>query len=233
MFSRLRNLLANKKIIHLNDSYIQWLSFANAGMLHKGNVYCFEHAIKNLPSGDPVLEIGSFCGLSTNIISYLLRKHKKQNKIITCDKWVFEGTSPNGIGNGIHFSEYSLFVKETFKRNVHFFGRENLPYTVEAYSDDFFEMWRGEASIKDIFDRDLPIGSKFSFAYIDGNHSYDYCKRDFENADKYLEKGGFILFDDSSDGSHFESALFMKEVLNNSNYELVIKNPNYLFKKLV
>jgi hypothetical protein len=35
--------------------------------------------------------------------------------------------------------------------------------------------------------------------YIDNNRSYDFAKCNFENCDKQLETGGFILFDDSSD----------------------------------
>ncbi len=233
MLTKLRNILTNKKIIHSPETYIEWLSFANAGMLNKGNVYCFGYAIKNMPTINPVFEIGSFCGLSANVISYFLNKHNKPNKLITCDKWIFEGTDSNdGIGNGINFPEYSLFVKESFKRNVQFFGHGNLPYTIELFSDDFFSIWKDELSVKDIFGRDIQLGGNISFAYVDGNHSYDYCKRDFENVDRYLDTGGFILFDDSSDGSSFESALFMKEVLKNRRYELVIKNPNYLFKKI-
>lgn len=61
--------------------------------------------------------------------------------------------------------------------------------------------------------------------------SYNFARRDFENTDRYLEKGGLILFDDSYDGSPFGCARLMKEIVRNRDYELVIKNPNYLFRK--
>src|SRR5262245_28880189 len=61
------------------DEYVRWLCFANAGMLDPGNLYCIEHAIKNLPSGAPVVEIGSFCGLSTNLIAHLLALQAVRN----------------------------------------------------------------------------------------------------------------------------------------------------------
>ena len=54
-----------------------WLRFANAGMLSDGNIDSFEYAIKNLPSESPLIEIGSFCGLSTNIINFYLREPLK------------------------------------------------------------------------------------------------------------------------------------------------------------
>ncbi|MGL5943239.1 MAG: hypothetical protein ACRC2S_23320 [Waterburya sp.] len=68
------------------DGYFKWLNFANAGMLNKGNVYAINFVFENLISNNPILEIGSFCGLSTNAISYLLQKNGKKNKIFTCDK---------------------------------------------------------------------------------------------------------------------------------------------------
>jgi hypothetical protein len=76
------------------------------------------------------------------------------------------------------------------------------------------------------------LGGKIAFCYIDGNHSYQFAKRDFENADKFLEIHGFILFDDSSDDSVFGCKNLMPEIIQSERYELVCKNPNYFFKKL-
>ena len=83
-----------------------------------------------------------------------------------------------------------------------------------------------------VFERNITLGGSISFAFIDGNHSYDFAKRDFENTDKFLEPGGFILFDDSADNCTFECRHLMKEIEVNPNYEMVVKNPNYLFKKI-
>ncbi|HEY9704611.1 MAG TPA: hypothetical protein V6C58_19375, partial [Allocoleopsis sp.] len=56
---------------------------------------------------------------------------------------------------------------------------------------------------------------------------------DFINVDKYLQIGGFILFDDSADNSNFlEVNQVVKEVCENKNYELINQTPNYLFKKI-
>jgi len=70
----------------LKDEYLSWLCFANAGMLDAGNIYAMDIAVQNLPSDSPVVEIGSFCGLSANVISYLLRKHGKANNMMSCDR---------------------------------------------------------------------------------------------------------------------------------------------------
>jgi predicted O-methyltransferase YrrM len=60
-------------------------------MLSSGNLYCFDHAIRNLPSELPIIEIGSFCGLSTNLMAHYLQVHGRNNTLFTCDAWLFEG----------------------------------------------------------------------------------------------------------------------------------------------
>lgn len=218
----------------LSDEYINWLTFANAGMLNKGNSFCMDYAIKNLPSNSPVLEIGSFCGLSTNVITYLLAKNGKTNQVISADKWIFEGAENGGnLGlSNISHHDFREYVKSTYKSNIEFFSAENKPYTIESFSDEFFELWGRGDKVKDVFDREIELGGKFSFCYIDGNHTYEYAKRDFENANKYLDVGGYILFDDTSDIDKFGLTKLMKEIENNKNYKLAMKNPNYLFLKL-
>ena len=233
LLNKINDLLSKQPLV-LQDEYCKWLCYANAGMLHTGNIYCFDYAIKNLPTSNPILEIGSFCGLSTNVISYLLKKHKKQNQLVTSDKWIFEGAEPSGKlgGSEIGHTDYRDFVINTFKNNVSFFSKDNLPYPIEVFSDEFFELWKEQKTVKDIFNREIALGGRISFAYIDGNHTLEFAKRDFENTSEYLDAGGFILFDDSSDSSQFECAKLMKDILKNPGYELVMKNPNYLFKKI-
>jgi predicted O-methyltransferase YrrM len=203
-------------------------------MLTRGNLYCFDYAMRNLPSNNPIIEIGSFCGLSTNIINYYLKKHHKNNTIITSDKWIFEGAEQGGkIGDSqINHEQYRNHIKQTYINNINVFSQDNLPYTIEEFSDEFFKLWNEQTEIQDILGRTIKLGGNISFAFIDGNHSYDYVKRDFLNIDQYLEVGGIILFDDSFDGCSHECSKFMKEVIKHPNYQLIIKNPNYLFKKI-
>src|SRR5271157_4820246 len=82
---------AEPSIIYIEDEYINWLCFANAGMLDKGNIYCFDYAARNIHSNSVCVEIGSFCGLSANVIHYFLKKYNKDNRLICVDKWEFEG----------------------------------------------------------------------------------------------------------------------------------------------
>ena len=218
------------------DDYMSWLSFANAGMLTKENAYCFAYAIANLPSDTPMLEIGSFCGLSTNLITHLKEKYGVKNPLITCDKWLFEGsaaTSMLGDSQSISHSDFRMFVKDSYIRNIKMFSRFDLPYTVEALSDEFFEAWRLRQSRTDVLGRTVDLGGPISFCYIDGDHSYEGAMQDFVNVDAFLEPGGFILFDDSGDGSSWGVCDVVQEVMQTNRYELISNNPNYFFRKKV
>ena len=78
----------------------------------------------------------------------------------------------------------------------------------------------------------LSLGGPASFCYIDGDHSYQSCKEDFENSDEIMTPGGFILFDDSADkGIHEGVNKVAKEALQSGRYRQLIKNPNYLLQK--
>ncbi len=111
------------------------------------------------------------------------------------------------------------------------FSRYDLPYTLEMFSEELFEAWRQSQTVTDVFGRAVQLGGPISFCYIDGNHSYECARRDFENSDAFLEAGGFILFDDSADGSGWGVRRVIDEVKSSGNYDRVIENPNYLFRK--
>ena len=217
--------------INVADEFAGWLGYANAGMLNKGNLLGFDYCLSHLPSGNPIIEIGVFCGLSTNLINHYKRKHGIANPFFNCDKWEFEGAGGNLGNSPISHAAYRAHVRESYQRNLNTFSPGMLPHTVEATSDEFFEKWGAGAEVTDVFGRRVKLGGPISFCYIDGNHSYEFARRDFENADRFLEPGGFILFDDSADGSHWEVTRVIAEVKQMANYRVVNKNPNYLVQK--
>jgi SAM-dependent methyltransferase len=218
----------------ISDEYVNWVYFANAGMLDRGNLYALDYALDHLPSQAPILEIGSFCGLSTNLITYYKQRHSVTNPLITCDKWEFENVSADGrLGNStIQHVDYRHLVRESYLRNVRLFSGHDLPRTVEMTSDEFFAAWKQASPTTDVFGAPLQLGGPLSFCYIDGNHSYEYARRDFMNCHTYLAPGGFILFDDSADGSGWDVCQVVKEVKASRQYEVVLKNPNYLVRKI-
>lgn len=218
------------------DEFFRWISFAIPGMTGGGNIESLGYAIKNLKGNGAIIEIGSFCGLSTIIISYFKNQFKKTNTLYTCDKWEFEGQQMGKmIGNNtsMKHEDYRNFVKETYIRNVTNFCKNDLPHTIEVFSDDFFKEWTNNSKKIDVLGKEVTLGGPIAFAFIDGNHTYEFAKRDFINVDKFLEKDGFVLLDDSSDYSRWEVNKVAREILKMKNYELVARNPNYLFKKIL
>ena len=116
-------------------------------------------------------------------------------------------------------------------RNITFFARDHLPFTIELFSDDFFQAWQDKVTVQDIFNREITLGGAISFGYLDGNHQYEFVKRDFENLHQWLVPGGFIFLDDSA--AHIDTGMHRvaKEISVRNDYTLVMKNPNYLFRR--
>lgn len=217
----------------LDDEFVRWLCYANAGMLKPGNAWSMDYAIRHLPSGPAVVEIGSFAGLSANAICHLLRKHGRSNPFFTCDNWdvTAHGETRRIEGSRLTFPEYARYVKESFLRNVGFFSPENRPYAIESSSADFFEKWRTAQTVPDVFGRTARLGGPIGFAYVDGIHSIEAVRAEFETIDRFLEPAGFILFDDSADSSPFGLNRLMREIAARGRYELLGQTPNYFFRK--
>jgi hypothetical protein len=220
--------------INIADEYINWLTFINPGMLARGNLLAFDYALSHLPSNNPMLEIGVFAGLSTNCLTYYRARHGIQNPFINCDRWQFEGAAPaDNVGDSsISHASYRTFVRDSYLRNVRMFSQHDLPHTIELSADELFAQWDTRGTVTDCFSRPTKLGGPISFCYIDGDHSYGPARRDFINTDRHLEPGGFILFDDSADGTKFEVGRVIEEVIRLPKYRVVIQNPNYLFQKL-
>jgi len=220
-------------IRRVDDEYITWLCYANPGMLERGNLYSIDYAISHLPSAAPILEIGTFCGLSTNVISHFKRKHGVHNPLITCDKWDFENVNGRSTiaDSPVLFSEYRAFSKESYVRNIKMFSRDDLPFTFEMTANEFFDAWKERHVCADVLGRSFSLGGPFSFCYIDGNHTYEYARQDFLHCDSYLDVGGFILFDDST-LPEFSLYKLMPEVMALERYRLIAANPYHLFQKI-
>jgi hypothetical protein len=85
--------------------------------------------------------------------------------------------------------------------------RDRLPHHIAVSSDKFFELWTQKEEVVDFFGHVTTLGGPISFAYIDGDHTYEQSWRDFQNVDRFLLPGGFIVFDDSADDCEWESRL--------------------------
>ena len=199
MLDQLDFTIATHLVNH--DEYLRWVIQMVGGWLNvgDGNCHCFNHAIRHMPAGGAVIEIGSFLGASVNVLSYYLTRLGKTNRLFNADPWHFEGTEkPIGGFFDAASPEYRSYCVRTYKENISLFSARNLPVSIEAFSDDFFKMWDDNATTTDVFGNKVQLGGPISFAYIDGAHTYEAAKMDFENVAKHLLPGGFVLFDDSN-----------------------------------
>jgi hypothetical protein len=214
------------------------IAYATGGMLTRGNVDALYYALKETRNIEGcLLEIGSFCGLSSNVITFLKRHLGVERPLFAIDPWNLVNLDEmeedrTEIELGIPDSELSEFIREAYRTRVRFFSRSDLPNAIQGFSHDVFAKWEKGETVKDLFDRDVTLGGPIAFAYIDGDHSYEGAKQDFHNVDRYLSTGGMILFDDSGDRDDRGCAVAAREAAGRPNYQLVSKNPNYLIRKL-
>lgn len=210
-----------REIKKTEDSFLTSIRISVPGMLHEGNPFLFDYAMKHLPSSAPILEIGSFAGLSTVVIGAYLKKHQCDNPFISVDKWEFEAEEASALFQGSHqnYASYQEHIEWQFNHNTDAF-LTGIDHTHQKLtSDEFFAS------------NNVP--PTLAFAYIDGNHSYDFVKRDVENVMKRLVTGGFMLLDDSADHHPFDVNKFVKaELIHRKDCRVVMKNPNYLIQKI-
>ena len=240
----IRNLLNRlKPNNNINDPFINRLRslVIGEGMLKPGNIVLMEHAIKHMPNHGSVIEIGSYGGLSANLLVYLLTKHQKAHLLYTCDAWIYEGyTDHKDCVTQTHIdgrpdvlrSDYSAYMKRAFIQSTQLLSAHNLPFAFHMHSHTFFDSWKNNKTETDVFGRKQPLGGTISFAYIDGGHSYEVAKKDVEQVTQHLALHGFMLLDDSADNEHFGSALLMKELKKDPRFKVIAKNPNYLIQKV-
>ena len=214
------------------DEFLSWLNFITPGMLSSSNLPLFNYSIRHMPESGAVVEIGSFAGLSLNHILHMMKQSGRSNPVLSVDEWHFEGASQGVIpGSSVTFAAYRDHVIETFKRNLMLFHADRLPYHVATSSDEFFSLWSKRAVVTDLFGRQTELGGEIAMAHVDGDHTHEQSRRDFENIDRFLCPGGFIVFDDSADYSGWGSRLTAAEAGARPDYEVVAKTPNYCVRK--
>ena len=242
MKKRIQQLFKKNYKTITDDAFLKRIraTIIGEGMLHEGNIYLMDHAIQHMPEDGIVLEIGSYAGLSTNVLLHLLQKHHKKHTFVGCDAWVYEGFKDHTGHIETHVDgkvdvsrkDYVAYIKTAFINAAELLHPKAKPFTCHMPSDDFFENWNTKNEFTDVFDRTFSIEDKISFCYIDGDHSYEQTKKDFQHVDEKLKVNGFILLDDSANHLNFGSSDFIQEIKQYDNYTIVANNPNYLIQKI-
>jgi hypothetical protein len=225
----------------LKDDYLRRIRslVIGEGMLHDGNILQMNYAIQHMPKEGTVVEIGSYGGLSASVIVWLMHQHQCNTKFFTTDPWIYEsytaeGQKTNFIDGSKRVTKesYHHYMKSAFMNAMQFLQPQQLPHSFEMTSQDFFELWNTSALREDIFGNSVQTGGSICFAYIDGDHSLEAATHDFEQVDKHLAPGGFILLDDSADHLPFGSARLMNRIKQDPRYRVVSALPNYLIQKI-
>ncbi len=154
-------------------------------------------------------EIGSYCGASASLIL----QHDYPTEIHCIDPLNLKKNHYNG-----YFDQFT-----TLKNNLEKFNKNNYEYHIHKnFSTD--------KNLINKFGQDT-IG--IDMLFIDGDHSYRGVKNDFYNFEKYVNKGGFIIFDDYLDKKYSPQVRLavddiVKEIREKQlPYELIGSLPNY------
>lgn len=130
------------------------------------------------------------------------------------------------------YDETKHLNKEKFN-TYQYFKRDNLSMTKTRNNLDNVKTYYNNNSIVNLlqgnsyFDetetkfKDELGNNKLDLLFIDGDHTLDGVKNDFERYSKYVKKGGYIVFDDYH---HTIIKEYCDKLLNeNSNIELITK----------
>ena len=184
------------------------------GMLHPREGYFLNRLAEKVvrENGDRAVlcEIGSFCGKSTVAIGKALA-HCNAGILYAVD-WHEGSPSFKGFGTKDYRSTYTELLGNLEEAGV----KERVRVVKK----------RSEAAVHD-------VPGELHFLWIDGLHSYDGVKADFDNYQGKLVPGGFLLFHDACWTEWQEPFRFIKdEVLQNQEYNLYAMVGNTLiFRK--
>jgi hypothetical protein len=241
LLKRVPVALATRCFKTYQDRFTYRLTQIVPGMFEDYEVWQLDKAIQMIPDNAPIIEIGSFCGRSTNLMRYFLDKHKKNNTIFNCDIWnyMFKGMNEKRmvLESPITGNQWADHARTTFMHHTLFFSGHKLPHSFQMPSTEFIPAWQRQETLTDIFGRNVTLGGEVGFCFIDGNHAYDAVKEDFALCDAILMKHGLILFDDSgwphaSPGVAIFMREFKKSHIATGAYEIISQNPHYMVRKL-
>lgn len=131
------------------------------------------------PGQGEVVEIGSMCGLSTSWLASGIQRSKR-GKVYAVDH--FQGSPEHQPGQKY---ENKVLIKDgsTFNTFCNNLGSVGLLDWVEPIQ---------KASLEAVQSWDKPI----RLLFIDGDHSYEATKADYESWSPFVSEGGLICFHD-------------------------------------
>ena len=166
-------------------------------------VLLYEIVKKNLNNVSVCVEIGSYLGASSCFIAKAL---KKKSILYCIDTWNNE-TMPEGGKD-----TYNDFLKNTckYKKKIK---------TLRGFSNNIINDFKS-------------INKKIDFLFIDGDHSYESCKQDWNLYSPLLKNNALIAFHDTGWAEGVKKVV-KDEVVGSQAFDCVCSLPNMkIFKKL-
>lgn len=170
-----------KRVSTMIDLYEEWgdKTAAIEGYLRKNEGFNLGLLAAYGPGVGAVVEIGSFKGRSTGYLALGLQLEKR-GKLVAIDHFL---GSPEHQRGAEHEDRDIACIGATypaFVKNMNTLGVMDDVIVLRMSSADAAPHW------------DAPI----RLLFIDGDHSYEQCRQDFENFEQYIEVGGVVCFHD-------------------------------------
>jgi len=134
--------------------------------------FLYNQMVDNANDGEYIIEIGVWEGRSACYLAEKIKESGKDIKVIAIDPYIYGLVGDQGDANEFH-------RLEKFRKVLDTNDLSDIVISVVQTSDSAFTWLK---------DSDFVIAGVF----VDGNHSYEYCKRDIENYDKIIKQGGII-----------------------------------------
>ena len=117
------------------------------------------------------VEIGSYLGASSCLIAAGIRKSRRKSKLFCIDTW--------------HNDSMTEGARETFKE---------FKQNTQQYRDIIVPL-RGLST--EVIPNAGEHFQKIDFLFIDGDHSYEACKKDWDLCSPLLREGSVVVFHDT------------------------------------
>lgn len=171
----------------------------------------------------PKKSIGAEIGVHLGDFSQLILDHVSPKRLHLIDPWEYKASKKYKsavygglVGNQERMDKRYLKVCNRFKKNI----ETNQVEIHRGYSANILQQFPDEY---------------FDWVYIDGNHQYEYVKKDLELSFHKVKTNGWIIGDDYCEGGWWEGGVkrAVDEIKNNSGVNSpTIIDGNFIFLKL-
>lgn len=148
------------------------------------------------PAAGAIVEIGSFKGKST-VMMAKVASHYGLGKVVAIDPHNFNSPELQELRTAPDSTSYDEFV-----RNIQNAGVQDSVELHRAYSQGLSPLWK------------RPI----RFLWIDGDHSYEGAKTDFDGFFHHLLPGGIVAFHDALHVFSGPIRVFVEDVLRSDRF---------------